>query len=241
MNSTNNLEVLTQLAYERPSEAARTLALALQEAFHRDDKVELIRLAEVVKVLEKPLIPEFEPLLFYARAVAKWAGGDIPGAVHEFRSLRNACLLSRPGCYSVDLTTQRGCIKITDVLLDMPAEIFGKVSVPNRGDHFSTLRTKITDAEILTTSLHQLGFTVKTNADVRGYRGQRITADVVAILEGDYDLGWIRNSDGSFDLIVDLRGVSEWYDDPTELSKSIMQQYALNKILAEQETSEQDD
>ena len=234
MDSTNNLEVLTQ------PEVARTLALALQTAFQNDDKAELIHVAEVVKVLAKRLMPEFEPLLFYARGVAKWAGGDIRGAIHEFRSLRKAYLLSRLGCYSVDLTTQQGSIKITDVLLDMPAEIFGQVIVPTRGDHFSSFRTKLTDAEILKTSLQQLGFTVKTNADVRGYMGQRVRADIVAILEGDYDLGWIRNPDDSFDCICDLGGVSNSYDQ-TELIQSIMQQYALNKTLAEQETIEQND
>jgi hypothetical protein len=120
----------------------------------------------------------------------------------------------------------------------MPAEIFGQVIVPTRGDHFSSFRTKLTDAEILKTSLQQLGFTVKTNADVRGYMGQRVRADIVAILEGDYDLGWIRNPDDSIDFICDLGGVSDSYDQ-TELIQSIMQQYALNKTLAEQETIEQ--
>ena len=74
---------------------------------------------------------------------------------------------------------------------------------------------------------------------MRGYRGQRARADIVAILEGEYDLGWSRNPDGSFDFIADLRGVSEWYNQ-TELIKSIMQQYDFNKTLAEKETSEQD-
>ncbi|GAB4203981.1 MAG: hypothetical protein Fur006_58750 [Coleofasciculaceae cyanobacterium] len=240
MDSTNNLEVLKQLVYVQPSEAARTLALALQSAFQNDDKAELVRVAEVVKALAKPLKPDFEPLLFYARGVAKWASGDITGAIHEFRSLRKGYLLSRLGCYSIDLTTEQFCIKITDVLLDMPAEILWHVTVPIGGGYFSRLPTQITDAEILKSALQQLGFTVKTNADVRGYRGQRVTADVVAILEGEYDLGWSRNSDGKFDLIGDLSGVSVSYNQ-TELTQSIMQQYALNKTLAEQETSEQDD
>ena len=60
--------------------------------------------------------------------------------------------------------------------------------------HFSTLRTKITDAEILKTSLRDLGINVKTETDLRGYQGQRVRADIVAILEGEYDLGWSRNS-----------------------------------------------
>jgi len=98
--------------------------------------------------------------------------------------------------------------------------------------HFSTLRTKITSAEILTSSLADLGFTVKHNAEVRGYNGQRQRADIVAVLEGDYDLGWSRNSDGSFDLIADLWGVAKKHNQ-TELINSINQKYAVNKTLAE--------
>ena len=59
-----------------------------------------------------------------------------------------------------------------------------------------------------------------------GYNGQRLRADLVAVLEGEYDLGWSRNSDGSIDLTVDLWGVAEKYN-KTELINSINQKYAL--------------
>ena len=98
--------------------------------------------------------------------------------------------------------------------------------------HFSTLRTKITDAEILKNSLRDLGINLKTEADVRGYNGQQVRADIVAVLEGDYDLGWSRNSDGSFDLIADLWGVAKKHNQ-TELINSINQKYAVNKALTE--------
>ena len=98
--------------------------------------------------------------------------------------------------------------------------------------HFSTLRTKITDAEILKASLSDLGISEKTEADVRGYNGQRVRADLVAVLEGEYDLGWSRNGDGSFDLIADLWGVAKKHNQ-TELINSINQKYAVNKTLAE--------
>jgi len=98
--------------------------------------------------------------------------------------------------------------------------------------HFSTLRTKITDVETLTTSLRDLGIEVKNNANVRGYNGQQVRADIVAVLEGEYDLGWSRNADGSFDLIADLWGVAKKHNQ-TELINSINQKYAINKTLAE--------
>jgi hypothetical protein len=98
--------------------------------------------------------------------------------------------------------------------------------------HFSTLRTKITDAEVLRSSLRDLGITTKSEADVRGYQGQRVRADIVAVLEGDYDLGWSQNADGTFDLIADLWGVAKKHNQ-TELINSINQKYAVTKTLAE--------
>ncbi|MEL6489250.1 MAG: DUF1257 domain-containing protein [Cyanobacteria bacterium J06634_6] len=98
--------------------------------------------------------------------------------------------------------------------------------------HFSTLRTKITDAEILKSSLNDLGVVTKTEANIRGYNGQNVRADIVAVLEGDYDIGWSRNADGSFDLIADLWGVAKKHNQ-TELINSINQKYAVNKTLAE--------
>ena len=98
--------------------------------------------------------------------------------------------------------------------------------------HFSTLRTKISNAEILTSSLRDLGIEVKTDADIRGYNGQRLRADIVAVLEGEYDLGWSRNADGSFDLIADLWGVAKKHNQ-TELINSINQKYAVNQTLSD--------
>lgn len=98
--------------------------------------------------------------------------------------------------------------------------------------HFSTLRTKISDAVVLKTALSDLGLEVKTEADVRGYNGQRIRADVVAVLDGEYDLGWSRNNDGTFDLVADLWGVAKKHNQ-TELINSINQKYAIGKALAD--------
>ncbi|CCI30907.1 putative signal transduction protein with Nacht domain protein [Microcystis sp. T1-4] len=101
------------------------------------------------------------------------------------------------------------------------------------GGHFSVLTTKITDTEILVKSLQDLGIIVKREADVRGgSNGQRVRADIVAVLEGDYDLGWSRNGEGTFDLIVVFWGVAKKHNS-TELINSINAKYAVNKTLKE--------
>ncbi len=96
----------------------------------------------------------------------------------------------------------------------------------------STLRTKITDPQVLINVLHDLGIVVKTKADVRGYAGQKLRADIVAVLEGNYDIGFSENSDGTYDLIADLSGVAKKHNQTT-LINSIYQKYAVNKTLKE--------
>ncbi|UBF29308.1 DUF1257 domain-containing protein [Kovacikia minuta CCNUW1] len=97
--------------------------------------------------------------------------------------------------------------------------------------HFSTLRSKLSNAEILKASLQDLGFTVRTNAEVRGYGCQQVHADIVAELADGYDIGWSQNVDGSFDLVADLWAVSRRHN-LAELMNSVNQKYAVNKTLA---------
>lgn len=97
--------------------------------------------------------------------------------------------------------------------------------------HFNTLRSKLTDIAILQDSLRQLGFVVQTNALVRGSDCQHVRADVVAVLEGGYDMGWSRNEDGSLDLIADLWGVARKHN-MSHLLNAINQKYAVYQTLA---------
>ena len=103
--------------------------------------------------------------------------------------------------------------------------------------HFSALRTKLTDAEILITSLRDLGICVKTDVSVRGFNGQRVQADIVAVLDGEQDIGWSGNANGTFDMIADLPGVAS-RKNLNELINSINQKYAVNKTLAQLKQSD---
>jgi hypothetical protein len=98
---------------------------------------------------------------------------------------------------------------------------------PYFGGHFTTLRTRITDLQLLKLTLEEMGLKVRTNTYIRGGGGQRVKADVVAVLEGYYDMGWMRQEDGTVDLITNLTGVAQTYDQK-ELISSIGQRYAEN-------------
>ena len=111
-------------------------------------------------------------------------------------------------------------------IVDKEHSSLAKVGIP----HFSILRTKITDLEILKDTLQELGISFKMDAEVRGSFGLKSKVDIVAVLEGKCDLGWARNSDGSFDLVADLWGISKIYNQ-TELVITVQQKYAeLKKI-----------
>jgi hypothetical protein len=99
---------------------------------------------------------------------------------------------------------------------------------------FSTLRSKIkqSDAEILKASLYDLGITFKTNADIRGSGRTHVHADIVAVLEGKFDIGWVVNKDGYFDIVADLWGVAKKYNQ-TLLITSINHKFSVNKTLAQ--------
>ncbi len=111
--------------------------------------------------------------------------------------------------------------------------IFHVIGIPiTISSYFSTLRSKYNDTEILKISLTDLGISVEIDSYIRGVRGKKKKADIVAVLEGDCDIGWSRNSDGDFDMIIDIWGVSKKHN-ITEILSSIRQKYALNKKLSE--------
>jgi hypothetical protein len=96
--------------------------------------------------------------------------------------------------------------------------------------HFSTIPTKITNAEVLKSSLRDLGLRVIENGNVRGYNGQRPKADIVAVLDGEYDLGWLETENGTFSMIGDTWGVAKKHN-LSELANSINSKYAVKMTL----------
>ncbi|UFP94261.1 DUF1257 domain-containing protein [Gloeobacter morelensis] len=94
--------------------------------------------------------------------------------------------------------------------------------------HFSTLRTTLTDGKLIAATFQDMGFEVLTgkHAYVRGYEGQRAHAEVVCVLNGNYDLGFLPNENGCYDLIGDLWGISIKYNQ-TDLICGIFKRYTI--------------
>ena len=102
--------------------------------------------------------------------------------------------------------------------------------------HFSTLRSKITDIEVLEDTLYSLNLPFKRNDYVRGGtsegRYQTVSADIVIILVGSYDIGFSLSADGAYDLTADLWGIAKAYNQ-TNLINTIYQVYGVKKSLKE--------
>lgn len=233
----------TALGYKHPHKFVREIAQEFSRTSGKN-KTEQIRIASLVETLAEPLVelksqPIYEPLTTYACGMAKFARGDIEGATEQVSKLigkDGKVEIASTKFYVPPEVSQRNTKsernEKNEDPLTFPFRLAPKDRRKSGGSHFSTLRTKITDGEILKEALRSLGLTVKTYADVRGYNSQRVPADIVVVLEGEFDLGWSENSNGSFDLIADLRGIKREYND-TALINAINQKYRVVVSLSQ--------
>jgi len=102
--------------------------------------------------------------------------------------------------------------------------------------HFTKCDLKMTNVEALKKALADMELNVIEAAAgqqvvVRGYRGQTLSADL-KIDMGTYDIGVVKNDDGTLDLVADwwgvetTKGVSE-----EELKTRLKQRYAYHNVL----------
>lgn len=75
----------TALAYTRPNEAARELALTLSQ-LKLTEKAEWVRMASLVETFAEPLA-DFQALLFYSRGMQNFTRGNLESASAEFSNL----------------------------------------------------------------------------------------------------------------------------------------------------------
>jgi hypothetical protein len=102
--------------------------------------------------------------------------------------------------------------------------------------HFTKCDLKMTNFEALKKALADMELSVVEAAEgqsvvVRGYRGQTLEASL-KIDMGTYDIGVVKNDDGTLDLVADwwgvetTKGVSE-----EELKTRLKQRYAYHNVL----------
>jgi hypothetical protein len=98
--------------------------------------------------------------------------------------------------------------------------------------HFTRVKTQITDLPLLKRALLDLHYAILDKAIVRGYKGRHATAEVVVRPGGAYDVGFVKDEDGSYNLLADWWGVKRacGLSEQTFLAP-VLQRYAYHKVL----------
>lgn len=105
--------------------------------------------------------------------------------------------------------------------------------------HFTTIKTRINDFEILKKSLKELGYSFQEgNLQVKGYQGITEKVNLLVKMQGGYNIGFRKNAQGTYDVIADwwgVRGVSEntFKQQIKSIENKILQQYAYEKVKKE--------
>ena len=96
--------------------------------------------------------------------------------------------------------------------------------------HFTKIKTKIYDLEILKKSLTDLNleFTAE-NLEINGYNNQKTSADLIIKQSNNYDIGFKWNGT-EYQMVTDLMFWSQDYSVDKFLNQ-INQRYAYNAIL----------
>jgi hypothetical protein len=103
--------------------------------------------------------------------------------------------------------------------------------------HFSRIRTTFRHREALIQCMQELGCTVEIDTTIRGYHGQH-NVDIAVKKSGEYGLGFVKNPDGTYDMIADWWGISgkgekKIAEELKQQAETIQKGYA-KKIVLEQ-------
>jgi len=109
--------------------------------------------------------------------------------------------------------------------------------------HFTSIKTKIKDLEILKRSLRRIGYSTREGKQsVYGYGGQQTWVDLLVKMPQGYNIGFRKSLDGSYEIVADWFGVrsvsSEKFREDIEsafddIKNEIRRRYSLEKVIKE--------
>jgi hypothetical protein len=94
--------------------------------------------------------------------------------------------------------------------------------------HFTTIKVKIKNGEILHQVLQELGYQIELNTNVRGYRGETTKAEYVIRQSHGYDLGFRRQGE-NYELVADFWATKI---NLQEFINRIIQKYAHKTLMS---------
>src|SRR5436305_1003197 len=100
--------------------------------------------------------------------------------------------------------------------------------------HFTKVKTRILDRIVLEKTLADLNYRLAPTDQVSGWQGATRKADLVVKTRGQYDVGFVKTADGSFDMVADWWGLKTSIGlDRQTFVNQLSQRYAYNKVLTE--------
>lgn len=109
--------------------------------------------------------------------------------------------------------------------------------------HFTKIKTQVKDLKVLKQCLDVMGYTWREGRQkLRGFSGQATEADLVAIMPEGYNIGFIRDPSGCYDIVADwwgVKGVTQAEFARTveghfaQVQNAIRRQYAHGKVTSE--------
>ena len=108
--------------------------------------------------------------------------------------------------------------------------------------HFSRLKTIIKDKEVLEDTLKDLGYNIRLSSSISGFAGTTTNVELAISMPKGYDIGFVRNNAGTFDIVADFWGVdnharNKLNRDLKTVENRIKRDYSIKKVL--KETSKQ--
>ncbi len=70
--------------------------------------------------------------------------------------------------------------------------------------HWFSVKTKLNSVDAIKKAASQMGYMVVHNRKCRGYAGQETDCDLVLRLPGEYDIGFEKQEDGSYEIVADF-------------------------------------
>lgn len=100
--------------------------------------------------------------------------------------------------------------------------------------HFTKVKTRILDRGILEKTLADLNYRLAASDQVAGWQGATRKADIVVKTRGQFDIGFVKAADGSFDIVADWWGLKTSVGlDRQGFINQLNQRYAYHKVVAE--------
>ncbi|HEX7122495.1 MAG TPA: DUF1257 domain-containing protein [Gemmatimonadaceae bacterium] len=96
--------------------------------------------------------------------------------------------------------------------------------------HFTKVATQLKRREHIITACRALGYEVAENTDVRGWREQKMKAEIVCRQANGYDIGFVReNENGTYEIVADWYGAGVRAQD---FALRVQREYAAQGALA---------